>query len=324
MQIQHGFEDSAAYRRGYLSIGNFDGVHRGHQQMLHALVAAAREAAVPAVVMTFEPHPLNLLAPDRAPPRLTTPERKAELIAWCGVDCLVQYPTDAALLQLTPRAFFERIIREEFAALGMVEGPNFCFGRGRAGTVATLRELCDGAGMRLLIIDAVARGDVLVSSSGIRRAIAAGRIGEAVAMLGHPYRLSGVVERGAGRGQSIGFATANLHEVPVLIPADGVYAAVATLGDQRYPAAVHVGPNPTFGEGGRKLEVHLIGYAGGPLYGTRLSADLVDRIRDTMRFAGVEVLRGQLEEDVRRAAELARPYLAEVVSTSQSTRDRAP
>lgn len=305
MRIQRGFEDSAGYRGGYLSIGNFDGVHRGHQRMLQMLVSAARAAGVPAVALTFEPHPLNLLAPDRAPARLTTPDHKAELIAACGVDCLIEYPTDSALLNLTAADFFGQIVREEIDARGIVEGPNFCFGRGRAGTTEVLRAYCEAVGMQLTIVDAVTVGNALVSSSGVRQAITSGRLADAVAMLGHPYRLTGTVSRGAGRGVGLGFGTANLEQIATLLPAIGVYAGVAVVDGTRYAAAINCGPNPTFGEHARKVEVHLIGFPERELYGDRLSVDLLERLRETRAFAGVDELRAQLAEDVRRAAEVA-------------------
>jgi riboflavin kinase/FMN adenylyltransferase len=305
MKIQRGFEDSAGYRGGYLSIGNFDGVHRGHQRMLQTLVSLAHRAGVPAVAMTFEPHPLNLLAPDRAPARLATPEHKAELIAACGVDCLIVYPTDQSLLNLTASEFFEQIVRNEIDARGIVEGPNFCFGRGRAGTIEVLQAYCDAAHIELTIAEAVSVGSSLVSSSGIRQAILRGHLREAVAMLGHPYRLTGIVSRGAGRGKQIGFGTANLEQIATLLPADGVYAGTAEVDGQRYAAAINCGPNPTFGENARKVEAHLIGFPDRDLYGDRLSVDLLAHIRDTRPFSGVEALRAQLTEDIQRVAEIA-------------------
>jgi riboflavin kinase/FMN adenylyltransferase len=308
MKIQRGFEDSAGYRGGYLSIGNFDGVHRGHQRMLETLAQLARRAGVPAVALTFEPHPLNLIAPDRAPARLTTPEHKAELIAGCGIDCLIQYPTDSAMLNLTAAEFFEQIVRNEIDARGIVEGPNFCFGRGRAGTIEVLQAYCDAAHLELMIVEAVSVGTALVSSSGIRQAILGGQLREAVAMLGHPYRLTGVVSRGAGRGRQIGFGTANLEQIATLLPADGVYAGVADVDGRRYAAAINCGPNPTFGENSRKIEAHLIDFPERDLYGDRLSVDLLARIRETRPFPSVDALRAQLTDDVRRAAEIAAAY----------------
>ncbi|MBL8849395.1 MAG: riboflavin biosynthesis protein RibF [Planctomycetaceae bacterium] len=310
MRIQQGFEDSAGYRGGCLSIGNFDGVHRGHQRMLQSLVAESRRLGAPAVAMTFEPHPIQLLAPERAPPRLTTPERKAELIAACGVDCLIQVPTDVALLNLTAAEFFDQIVRTEINAAAIIEGPNFCFGRGRAGTTDVLRAFCEQSRIDLTIVEAVASGNTLVSSSGIRQAISGGRMFEAVSMLGRPYRLTGTVSRGAGRGVALGFGTANLEQIATLLPGDGVYAGVAEVDGERYAAAVNCGPNPTFGEHARKIEAHLIEFPSRELYGDRLSVDLIDRVRDTRKFAGVDALQSQLVEDVARAAELARPYFS--------------
>ena len=308
MQVQSGFEDGAAYRGGFVSIGNFDGVHLGHQAMVRELVSQAREAGAPAVVLTFDPHPIRLLAPDRAPPLLTTTVRKAELLAACGVDCLIVYPTDRELLSLSPREFFDQILRGQLQARGVVEGPNFCFGRGRAGTVETLREFCEEAGVSVTIAPAVSVLDRLVSSSAIREALAEGAVEQATAMLGRPFRLTGRVMRGAGRGRQIGFGTANLAAVGTLIPANGVYAGRCRVGDDIYTAAIHIGPNPTFGEDARKLEVHLLDYAGGELYEALLSVDLLARVRGTQTFANVDALRARLELDiaeVRRIAAIA-------------------
>jgi riboflavin kinase/FMN adenylyltransferase len=224
------------------------------------------------------------------------------------VDCLIVYPTDRALLSLTPREFFDRILRGELEARGVVEGPNFCFGRGRAGTVETLRQFCDEAGLSVMIVPPISVLDRLVSSSAIREAMTEGAVEQACAMLGRPYRLTGRVVRGAGRGRQLGFGTANLAEVETLIPANGVYAGKCRVGSDVHAAAMHIGPNPTFGEEARKLEVHLLDYAGGELYDARLSVDLLARVRGTLTFPNAEVLRMQLELDlaeVRRIAAIA-------------------
>lgn len=298
MQLLRGFTDSDRYRGGYVAIGNFDGVHLGHQRMIGTLVAQARAAGVPAVVMTFDPHPIALLAPGRVPPSLSTLERKAELIEACGVDALIAYPTDQTLLDLTPEEFFQQIIRGRLQAVGLVEGPNFCFGRDRGGDVQTLRQLCERDGLQLTIVEAVAGDEVeMVSSSAIRKAIGEGRIADAVAMLGHPYRLTGRVESGARRGTGLGFPTANITGVQTLLPPDGVYAGGCEIDGATYPAAVHLGPNPTFAEQTRKLEVHVIDFAG-DLYDRTLSVDLIDRVRDTMRFDDANALQQQLQRDV--------------------------
>ncbi|MCA9077928.1 MAG: bifunctional riboflavin kinase/FAD synthetase [Planctomycetaceae bacterium] len=293
---------------GFLSIGNFDGVHRGHRHMLQTLVAQARSAGAPSVVMTFEPHPIALLAPDRLPPRLTTLEQKAELLEECGVDVLVAYPTDHALLALTPDEFFQQVVQERLNVRGLVEGPNFCFGKDRAGDVELLRELCDTVGLSLTVIDAVKDDTTLVSSSLIRSAIAEGRLSDAVEMLGHPYQLTGIVESGAGRGRSLGFSTANLTGLETMLPSNGVYAGRVELDGKSYAAAVHLGPNPTFAEQAQKLEVHLIDFEG-DLYGQPLSVGLIARVRDTMQFAGVEALKSQLNFDLSAVRDICKTHV---------------
>jgi riboflavin kinase/FMN adenylyltransferase len=303
MKLLRGFTEPAAYSGGYVSIGNFDGVHRGHQQMLGTLLQQAGAAGVPAVVLTFDPHPITLLAPGRVPPRLSTLQRKAELMEACDVSVLIAYPTDQQLLNLSPEEFFQRFIRRELQARGLVEGPNFFFGKDRAGNVSTLRLLCEPAAMSLTIVDAVMEGDTIVSSSAIRASLAQGRIADAVAMLGHPYRLTGTVGAGAGRGQTLGFPTANLTGIETMLPADGVYAGRVTLEGAAHAAAVHLGPNPTFADDRRKVEVHIIDYAG-DLYARTLSIDLLARVRDTMRFSDVTALKQQLARDVEHVRQL--------------------
>ncbi|MBX3444118.1 MAG: bifunctional riboflavin kinase/FAD synthetase [Planctomyces sp.] len=303
MDLQYGFERPSAYRGGFLSIGNFDGVHRGHQAMASRLTTLAREAQRPSVVLTFDPPPAAILAPGNIPPRLTTPEQKAALLAAQGVDCVIVYPTDRSLLQLPPERFFQVIIREEFAARGLVEGPNFRFGRDRTGDVDTLREYCDAAGMRLEVIaPATEAGGRLISSTDVRAAILEGRVDDARRMLGRPYAISGTVGEGARRGRSIGFPTANLEAVETLLPHDGVYAGRCLAGGRVRGCAVNIGPNPTFGEGARKIEAHLVDFEG-DLYGQPLTVEFLRRIRDVRRFEHAEALRSQLELDVERARE---------------------
>ncbi|MBT4865690.1 MAG: bifunctional riboflavin kinase/FAD synthetase [Planctomycetaceae bacterium] len=305
MELQRGFDNPAAYRGGYVSIGNFDGVHRGHQSIVSVLVAQARQAGVTAVVLTFDPHPIHLLRPQHAPPSLSTIDRKAELLQGCGVDCVIAYPTDEALLDLTPEQFFERIIRSELNVLGLVEGPNFFFGRDRAGDIETLHSLCDGAGLSLDVVPALQFGDRMVSSSAIRSDIAAGRVSHAVDLLGHPYRLQGNVVKGAERGSVLGFPTANLEQIETLLPADGVYAGMAQVSGTSLAAAVNIGHNPTFDEAMRKVEVHLIDF-NGDLYGERLEVDLFERVRDIVQFDSVEALKQQLLNDVEQVRAVAK------------------
>ncbi len=302
MPLLRGLDEIADFRGGVVSIGNFDGVHLGHREIVRTLVDRARERGCPAVVLTFDPHPIRLLRPEAEPPSLNTLERKAELLTDVGVDAVVAYPTDRALLSLTPEWFFEQIVREKLDAAGLVEGPNFYFGKDRAGDVDTLRELADAAGITVDVVEPLQAGDAFVSSSRIRAAIADGRLQEAVGLLGHPYRLTGTVGRGAGRGRGLGTPTANLTEVATLLPAHGVYAGTAVVDGTRHAAAVNVGPNPTFGDEATKIEAHLVGFAG-DLYGRVLDLDLHTRLRDVRSFESADELRSQIAEDVRRAVE---------------------
>ncbi len=303
MKLLHGFDDPAAYRGGYVAIGNFDGVHRGHQSMITSLVRRARADAVPAVVLTFDPHPINILRPGKAPPSLSTLRRKADLLRSSRVDCMIAYPTDTDLLNLTADQFFQQIVREELDAQGLVEGPNFFFGHNRAGSVDTLRRLCAASDMTLEVVAPVNVGDRLVSSSTIRSLISDGLLTDAIEMLGHSYRVTGTVTHGAARGQTIGYPTANLTDVETLLPRDGVYVGVAVVDGADYPAAVNLGANPTFDESLRKFEAHLIGFQG-DLYGQELEVDFLDRIRDTIEFDSVDALKQQLARDVARVTQI--------------------
>ena len=273
------------------------------------LRALADRDSVPAVVLTFDPHPLALLRPSHVPPSLTTLEQKAELLAQAGATCVLAYPTDRKLLQLTPVEFFDAVVVAELRARGIVEGPNFCFGKDRKGDIGTLRELCQSRGVMLDVVEPVG-GEAMVSSSTIRSLIDGGRMAEAVALLGHPYTLRGQVTSGARRGRTIGFPTANLVKIETLLPGDGVYGGIAHVESGSFAAAISVGPNPTFGETSRKVEVHLIEFSG-DLYGSWLDVDCIERIRDNRRFESREELIAQITRDVAIARALLPPHLRE-------------
>jgi riboflavin kinase/FMN adenylyltransferase len=208
------------------------------------------------------------------------------------------------MLALSPDEFFEQIIRTELQARGLVEGPNFFFGHDRSGDIATLERLCEKAGLLLEIVHPIQIGERVISSSVVRARIAEGNLAAAADLLGHPYQVRGRVTRGAGRGQKLGFPTANLADVSTQLPPDGVYAGGVFRHGKRYPAAVHLGPNATFGETARKLEVHLLDFQG-DLYDEILSVDLYDRVRGTFRFDDANALRTQMEQDVERVRQIA-------------------
>jgi riboflavin kinase/FMN adenylyltransferase len=296
----------ATWRGAFLAIGNFDGVHRGHAALISRLRTRAAARGVPALALTFAPHPVAILHPEAAPVPLTWTERTADLLREAGAGEVGVFRTGPWLLELSAREFFDRIILGQFAAVGLVEGPTFGFGRDRAGNVERLAEWCAEAGLEFEVAAPVEIDGRIVSSSRIRADLAAGRVDEAARLLGRPHRLRGWVVRGAGRGAGLGFPTANLEGIDTQIPLDGVYAASVQHDPARppCPAAVHIGPNITFGAQARTVEAHLIDFEG-DLYGRHLQVDLLVRLRPTRKFESVPELLDQIRRDVAAARTLA-------------------
>jgi riboflavin kinase/FMN adenylyltransferase len=288
-------------RGGAVAIGNFDGVHRGHARIIGRLIERAHALGGPSVVFTFDPHPVRILRPAEAPPPLTWTDRKAALLAALGVDVVIAYPTDEELLQLSADDFFSRVVRDALDARAMVEGPNFFFGRGRAGTIDVLRQLTGRAGVGLDVVEPLVEDAQIVSSSRVRGLIAAGHVGQARKLLTEPYRIRGMVVHGAGRGAKLGFGTANLNAIDTLLPAVGVYAGRGFVNNTVLPAAINIGPNPTFGHADLKVEAHLLDWDGTPLYGQPLEIDFLARLRGVQKFSGIEELKQQLAHDVDAA-----------------------
>lgn len=289
-----------AFTGGAVTVGNFDGVHRGHQ----ALVAAAREradrAGGPAVVVTFDTPPHHVLHPGSERLPLTAIPRRAELLHAAGADHVAVLRTSPALLALSPEAFFEDVIGRQLGAKAVVEGYDFRFGRGRAGTNDTLRALCGAAGLGFVEVPQLALAGEPVSSSRVRAALVVGDVSRVAELLNRPYDITGTVVTGARRGRTIGFPTANLDGVNTLLPGNGVYAVRARVAGRTHFAAANIGPNPTFGEDARKIEVHLIDFAA-DLYGQEVTVEFVARLRETKPFAGVGELVEQLNRDVEHA-----------------------
>ena len=299
----------SAARGGAVAIGNFDGVHRGHVAIVKRLLERAQAVGGPAIVFTFDPHPVRLLRPDQCPPPLTWTERKAELLAAQGVDWVVAYPTDAALLQLSAADFFQKIVRDALAAKALVEGPNFYFGHNREGTIKRLAELSATAGITLDVVPPVEIDGQIVSSSRVRELIRGGQVEQALKLLSAPYRIRGMVTHGAGRGAKIGFPTANLSAVDTLLPALGVYAGRAIVGNSSYAAAINLGPSPTFGDAMIRVEVHLIGLTEA-LYGQPLEVDFLARLRDIRPFDSPAALVEQLKHDVEQVKQIAKSSMS--------------
>jgi riboflavin kinase/FMN adenylyltransferase len=292
-----------------LSIGNFDGVHRGHAEILR-MARQLRDATPnsPGVaVVTFEPHPLTVLRPQAVPPRLTPPALKRELIERAGAAFYVTLPPSPEVLELTAEQFWQ-ILRDEVRPAQLVEGRSFNFGKGRGGSAHRLREWAAGTGIDVHIVDPISvplldLSVVPVSSSLIRWFLSYGRVRDAAICLGRAYALEGEVVTGHQRGRTIGIPTANLGIVDQMVPDDGVYAGRCTLDGKTYPAAVSIGTLPTFGENARQVEAFLLDFSG-DLYGQALRVELVDWIRDQWKLPGIEALKTQIERDVERVKEL--------------------
>jgi riboflavin kinase / FMN adenylyltransferase len=299
-------------RGGAVTIGNFDGVHRGHERLVKRLRKLADEIHGPAVVFTFDPHPAWILRPDAAPQPLIWNDRKAEILSELNVDVVLFYPANRAFLELDARQFFDRIVRDKLGAKGMVEGQNFFFGHNRTGNLESLKRFCAEADMRLEVAEPVEVDGQVVSSSRIRALIIEGRMAEAGQMLGRPYSIQGVVVRGAGRGAKLGYPTANITQIDTLLPPDGIYAGRALVDRSSYTAAISLGSNPTFDETALKVEVFLLDFQG-DLYDRRLQIDFFTRLRETKRFDSAKALIDQMALDVAAARSIAKNIEAEKI-----------
>ncbi len=289
---------SEANRGGVISIGNFDGVHRGHATLLREVRRLADELAGPAIAVVLDPHPAAILRPEQQPARLSGIDRRAELMSSLGIDYLIACTTTPEFLQLSAETFFHSLVRDQLAARAVVEGPNFFFGRGRGGDIDTLSELCRQSSIQLSIVEPTTADQGMISSTRIRELLSDAKVERASQLLGSPYRIGGRVVGGAKRGREIGFPTANLVDVDVVIPAHGVYGGYAMIAGRRYQAAIHVGPSPTFEvDGASKIEIHLLDFDG-DLYGQTLLVDFVVHVRDIARFDSAEMLAEQLARDV--------------------------
>lgn len=285
--------------RAVLGVGTLDGVHRGHQGLLHRVrMEAAATGGTPAV-LTFAQHPLEIVRPEQAPPLITPLPLKLALLERLGMAAAAVIHFTPALAALEAEAFVERALVEALRVRRLCVGYDFGFGRGRKGNVALLQELGPRLGFSVEVVPAVRIDGEVVSSRLIRSLLAEGRVDEARRFLGRPYCVVGTVEPGVRRGTDLGFATANLPAPAVL--KDGVYAGRVLVQETFRDAMMNLGWAPTFGAGARRFEVHIPGW-NGALYGVRVLAFILDRLRDEQRFADAEALRAQLARD-RNAAE---------------------
>lgn len=300
-------EVPAAALRSALAIGNFDGVHKGHQALLQRASDIARATGVPSAVMLFDPHPRELFAPDKAHFRLTALPRKLTLLQARGIDVAVVLKFDRELAGRTADAFIEEILVRELAVSHVIVGYDFHFGKGRGGNPELLRRAGERLHFGVSVIEPVADGDEAYSSSAIRAMLAKGDVARAATMLGHWWRVSGQVVGGAKRGTGLGFPTANLTLPPGTDLGFGIYAVRVWLDGKAHPAAAYLGTRPTFDDGAPVLEVFLLDFDG-DLYGREIEVEFIDFIREDRKFASLDALKAQMAEDTDKA----RRMLAEV------------
>ena len=287
-----------------VTVGSFDGVHLGHQAVLREIDSRARAAGRSSVLVTFDPHPLEVVNPEAAPPLLTTGPERLEILALSPLEYVLLVRFDRHLASLTPEEFVRQVLLERCAVRELVIGHDHGFGRGRSGDVDTLRRLGDAHGFEVDVVPPVDFGGQHVSSSRIRRAVAGGDLSTAAAMLGRPYGVVGRVGEGERRGRLLGVPTINLSELSPrkLLPPDGVYAVRVEWRSGRAGGMMNQGPRPTFQDGRRVLEAHLFDFDG-DLYDEWVRIEWVERLRDIERFASVDQLQQQLTRD--RAGALA-------------------
>ncbi len=314
MQRWRGLDEiPAGWGRCVVTIGVFDGLHRGHQQIVARARALAAELDLPTVLVTFTPHPAEVVRPGSHPPQLATNTRKAELAAELGVDVVVFLPFTLEFAKLSPEDFVHQVVVAELHAAAVVVGENFRYGHRAAGTVTMLTDLGSRWGFAAEGVELLTEGGRPISSTYIRSCVEAGDVAAAAHALGRPHRLDGVVVRGDQRGRELGFPTANVRPVPYpAVPADGIYAGrVARLdewgnteaGRMALPAAISVGSNPTFEGKHRSVEAYILDFDD-DLYGQNLGVEFERRLRGMVRFDSVQALVDQMADDVARTREL--------------------
>jgi riboflavin kinase / FMN adenylyltransferase len=301
----------ADWGRSVVTIGVFDGVHRGHQRIIARAVSEAARLGLPAVVITFDPHPIEVIRPGSHPTFLCTVPRRAELLAGLGADVVCMLPFTREFSQLGPEEFVRSALVDRLHAAAVVVGENFRFGHRAAGDVALLAELGEKYDFTAEAVPLLADGGVTISSSLIRQQLAAGDVAGAAGDLGRPHRVEGIVVAGQRRGRELGFPTANLETFPhTAIPADGIYAGwLAALGERagqeyegtRWPAAISVGTNPTFDGQDRVVEAYALDRDDLELYGVHVGVDFAAWLRSTERFSSVAALVQQMRRDVDQA-----------------------
>lgn len=292
----------------FITIGNFDGVHLGHRHIFQTLIGQASQANRKSLLVTFDPHPKMILHPERRPfYLLTTIEEKLGLLEAHGLDAVILIPFNLEYAKTTAESFIMDFLWEKLRAGKIFIGHDYTFGKNKAGNEDMLAAYGKKLGFAVEVIQAFSIDDKIVSSTTIREAILKGDVKKAAVLLGRPYNVKGGIIKGMGRGVTLGFPTANIKPYKELLPANGVYAALITLEGTSYQAVLSLGVNPTFGDVSLSLEVHLLDYAGGSIYGKSLEIFFMDRLREERRFSGPAELIAQIKKDIAAARAILHP-----------------
>jgi riboflavin kinase/FMN adenylyltransferase len=283
-----------------LTLGNFDGVHLGHQAIFRKVVTRARELGGTSVAFTFEPHPLKVLAPERSPKLLNTFHGKMKLLATAGIDVVVCANFTRAFADQNPEDFARRILHETIGVREVYVGYDYAFGKDREGSIESLKHVGKTCGFTVGVVEAVRINGVTVSSSTIRELVASGKVENAASLLGRYYAIEGDVVHGAHRGQQLGFPTANLKAANELIPGYGVYAVIVSVDDLPYKGGASIGVRPTFDSGPASVEVFLLNFQG-DLYGKNMEVSFIKHLRGEVKFPDAEALVRQIRQDVEDA-----------------------
>ncbi len=291
-----------------LTIGNFDGVHKGHSALFDRVKAIAKKIDGTSVVMTFNPHPIKVMKPGNGPPLITPFRQKMSLIADAGIDVIIAIPFNPEFARISAKDFIREILVNRIGVKEIVVGYDYSFGKGRSGNIKLLRAMGKELGYKVHVVEPVHLNDTLVSSTSVRNLVKEGNLKEAKRLLGRDYRISGTVKKGMGRGGSaLGFPTANLLPEDELIPKKGVYAVLVYIERKKYQGVCNIGNNPTFGGVSLSIETHILDYSG-DLLGREITIVFIHRLREEKTFSGIKELTDQITEDIKKARKLLNLY----------------
>ncbi len=312
MRLITDLKDIAApFTRSVITLGNFDGIHLGHQELIRKVIQRAKETRAQSIVVTFRPHPLKILAPEKCPPLISIYEEKIKLFEKLGVDVLVKIPFTIEFAKMSPEEFVKGVLCDTLGAKEIFVGFNYRFGRGREGNIATLRALGERLGFTVREVEQVSLDGEVISSTKIRSLLKDGEVEHAARLLGRTYAITGIVVKGDGRGKGLGFPTANIAPKHSIIPADGVYAVRLFVRDKFYDGIANIGMRPTFGKHDLAIEVHVFDF-NEDIYGEEISLYFIGKIREEKKFDGPGELIRQIRADIETARSLLSGHSAPV------------